>query len=126
VGTARQLVIIVDDDFGIRESLLSLLKTAGHKASVFSSAEEFLQSGVLAAAECVITDVWMPGMDGIELQARIRLARPQLPVIFVSAHDTVELRQRALSGGAMDFLPKPFNGEELLALIRKAFTISQD
>src|SRR5271168_361650 len=97
------IVVAVDDDFRVRESLQSLVESAGYEPVVFSSAEEFLQSGTLIAATCVITDVRMPGMDGIELQRRIRLERPELPVIFISAHNSSEIRQRALDEGAVDF-----------------------
>src|ERR1035438_853409 len=101
---AKQIVVAVDDDFRIRESLESLIESAGYEPVVFSSAEEFLQSGTLTAATCVITDVRMPGMDGIELQRRIKIERPELPVIFISAHNHAEIRQKALDDGAFDFL----------------------
>src|SRR6202051_3819996 len=80
------IVAAVDDDFRIRESIASLLESAGYAPLVFSSAEEFLQSGSLTTATCVITDVRMSGMDGVELQRRIKLERPTLPVILISAH----------------------------------------
>jgi len=76
----RQIVVTVDDDFRVRESIESLVGSAGYAPVAYSSAEEFLRSGTIAAASCVITDVRMPGMDGIELQRRIRLERPKLPV----------------------------------------------
>ena len=88
-----QIVAAVDDDFRVRESLASLVESAGYEPAVFSSAEEFLQSGTLTAATCVITDVRMPGMDGIELQRRIRLERPTyrsflyLPTTVVTRFD---------------------------------------
>ena len=82
--------------------------------------EDFLQSGILASASCLITDARMPGMDGIELQRRVRLKRPKLPVIFISAHNDKETRQRALNGGAIDFLYKPFDGANLLETIYRA------
>jgi len=115
---AIHVVVAVDDDFRVRESLESLVESAGYKSVVFSSAEEFLLSGTLTAATCVITDVRMPGMDGIELQRRIRLARPELPVIFISAHDHDEIRQRALDDGAVGFLYKPFNAADMLEVIQ--------
>ena len=114
------IVVAVDDDFRVRESLQSLIESAGYEPVVFSSAEEFLQSGTLTAAICVITDVRMPGIDGIELQRRIKLERPDSPVIFISAHNHAEIRQKALDDGAFDFLFKPFNAADLLAAIQAA------
>jgi FixJ family two-component response regulator len=118
---ATQIVAAVDDDFRVRESLESLIESAGYEPMVFSSAEEFLQSGTLTAATCVITDVRMPGMDGIELQRRIRLEHPTLPVVFITAHKiSDEIRQQALDEGAVDFLYKPFDAADLLELIQAA------
>jgi len=125
-GDAKHLVVGVDDDFSVRESIKSLVESAGYVAFVFSSAEEFLQSGTLAIANCLIMDVRMPGMDGIELQRRIRLDRPDLPVIFISAHHDDEARQRALDEGAMRFLYKPFDGAELLRTIEAALNDSPE
>ncbi len=119
-GGTKHVVVGVDDDFRVRESVERLVESAGYAHLVFSSAEEFLQSGTLAIANCLITDVRMPGMDGIELQRRIRLDRPDLPVIFISAHQDDEARQRALDEGAVRFLYKPFDGAELLRSIEAA------
>jgi FixJ family two-component response regulator len=119
-GVAKHLVVGVDDDFRLRESLKSLVESAGYAAATYSSAEEFLQSGALAGAACLVTDVRMPGMSGIELQSRIRLERPDLPVIFISAHQDDEARKRALDEGATRFLYKPFDGAELLRTIEAA------
>jgi FixJ family two-component response regulator len=121
----KQIVVAVDDDFRVRESIESLVESAGYAPMLFSSAEEFLRSGTLEEAACVITDVRMPGMDGIELQRHIRLVRPRLPVIFISAHDVSEVRQKAFDEGAVDFLYKPFNGAVLLELIKMALTNAQ-
>jgi FixJ family two-component response regulator len=116
------IVAAVDDDFRVRESVKSLLESSGYAAIVFASAEEFLQSGTLAAAACVIADVRMPGMDGVELQRRIRLERPKLPVILISAHHNPEVRQRAIDEGAVDVLYKPFDAADLLKMIQSAVT----
>jgi FixJ family two-component response regulator len=116
------VVVAVDDDFRVRESIQSLMESAGYASQLFSTAEDFLRSGKLAIAGCVITDVRMPGMDGLELQRRIRLERPTLPVIFISARDDSEIRQTALDEGALDFLQKPFDGAGLLERIRTALT----
>ena len=119
------VVVAVDDDFRVRESIQSLVESAGYAPQLFSSAEEFLNSGTLAIAACVVTDVRMPGMDGIELQRRIRLERPTLPVIFISAFDHSESRTTALNEGAINFLYKPFDAADLLENIRTALTTVQ-
>jgi FixJ family two-component response regulator len=119
------VVVAVDDDFRVRESIQSLVESAGYAPQLFSSAEEFLNSGTLAIAACVVTDVRMPGMDGIELQRRIRLERPTLPVIFISAFDHSESRTTALNEGAINFLYKPFDAADLLENIRAALTTVQ-
>ena len=116
------VVAAVDDDFRIRESIASLLESAGYAPVVFSSGEEFLGSGMLLEATCVITDVRMPGMDGIELQRRIRLERPTLPVILISAHYDADVRQTAIDEGAVDVLYKPFDAADLLKMVRAALT----
>jgi FixJ family two-component response regulator len=123
-GFAKQSVVAVDDDFRVRESIESLVESAGYAPLMFSSAEEFLQSGTLVGAMCLITDVRMPGINGIELQRRIRIERPDLPVIFISAHNDDETRQRAFDEGAASFLYKPFDAGELLEAIRVALANS--
>jgi FixJ family two-component response regulator len=123
-GLGKHIVAAVDDDFRVRESIASLMESAGYTPVVFSSAEEFLQSGTLAAAGCMITDVRMPGMDGLELQRRVRLERPELAVILISAHYDEETRRRALDQGAAGFLNKPFDAAELLGKIELALSES--
>jgi FixJ family two-component response regulator len=123
---ARQTVAVVDDDSRIRESIESLLDSAGYNASLFRSAEEFLQSAEVAETTCLITDVRMPGIDGLELQRRVRLKRPRLPIIFISAHCDDEIRQRALDQGAIGFLYKPFDGADLLSTIGPALNQTDD
>jgi FixJ family two-component response regulator len=117
---AKSIVVGVDDDPRVRQSIESLVESAGYAPLVFSSAEEFLRSGTLAGAACVIADVRMPGIDGIELQRRIRVERPQLPIIFISAYYEDGVRQRAIGGGAMDVLNKPFDADDLLGAIGRA------
>ena len=122
----KQIVLGVDDDSRVREAIESLLDMAGYEALVFSSADELLRSPALAPAACVITDVRMPGMDGIELQRRLKVDYPKLPIIFVSAHFDDEIRQRALDGGAVDFMYKPFDGVDLLCAIDRAVNNSSN
>jgi FixJ family two-component response regulator len=119
-GYVNPVVAAVDDDFRVRESIESLLSSAGFTPSIFASAEEFLESGTIFSAACLITDVRMPGMDGLELQRRVSLDHPGLPVIFVSAHNDDEIRRRAFGQGAAAFLYKPFDAADLLGAIDRA------
>ena len=114
------LVATVDDDRRVRESVQSVLESAGYEAVTFESAEAFLESGVLSSVTCVIADVRLPGMDGTTLQRRIRLDRHQLPVILITAHDDDDVRRQALRDGAVAFLVKPFDGGDLLEHIARA------
>jgi FixJ family two-component response regulator len=117
---ANLLVATVDDDRRVRESVQSVLESAGYEALNFESAETFLLSGALSRVACVIADVRLPGMDGTELQRRIRRERRQLAVIFITAHDDNDIRQRALRDGAAAFLVKPFDGGDLLKHVARA------
>jgi FixJ family two-component response regulator len=115
--SAKHLVIVVDDDSKIRESLESLLKAAEFTVGVFSSAEEVLQSDILARASCLITDVRMPGIHGPELQHLIKRDYPKLPVIFITGHRDEHIKQNAFSDGASFFFYKPFDPKTLLRAI---------
>jgi FixJ family two-component response regulator len=121
----RQTVVVVDDDPRVRQSLQSLLSSAGIEVHVFSSGGQVLESNALADAGCLITDVRMPGMDGWELFRSTAAAHPLLPVIFVTAHQDEEALCRALDGRAFAFLYKPFDGEELLGAVEAAFKSNQ-
>ena len=121
-GLVKPIVAVVDDDPRVRESLESLMASAGLTACVFSRAEDFLRGGGLAAAGCLITDVRMPGMDGVALQRHIRSVRPELPVIFITAHHDDEVERSALAEGAACFLRKPFDAAELLRATRNALS----
>jgi FixJ family two-component response regulator len=117
---ASPIVATVDDDRRVRESVQSVLESAGYEAVTFESAEAFLESGALASVTCVIADVRLPGMDGTELQRRIRRERRQLPVILITAHDDDVVRRQALRDGAVAFLVKPFDGGDLLEHVARA------
>jgi len=119
MAQSSPLVATVDDDRRIRESLRSVLESAGYEAVTFESAEAFLRSGALSQVTCVIADVRLPGMDGTELQRRIRRERGQLPVIFITAHDDDDVRRKALRDGAAAFLVKPFDGGDLVEHIAR-------
>lgn len=114
-GNEQGSVSIVDDDESIRESIRSLLGSVGVTAITFASAEEFLNSGYQDDTSCLILDVRMPGMGGLELQQRLTSAGRRIPIIFITAHASdEEARRRALKGGAIDFLQKPFSEDVLL------------
>ena len=121
---AKPIVAVVDDDPRVRESLESLIESAGFTARVFSLAEEFLRGGQLEVASCLISDVRMPGMNGLDLQRRVRLARPQLPIIFITAHHEDEVERSAFAEGAAFFIRKPFDAAELLRATRLALSKS--
>jgi FixJ family two-component response regulator len=121
---AKPIVAVVDDDPRVRESLESLIESAGLTARVFSQAKDFLRGSHVAATDCLITDVRMPGMDGVALQRHVRSVRPDLPVIFITAHHDDEVERRALAEGAACFLRKPFDAGELLRATRAALNKS--
>jgi FixJ family two-component response regulator len=125
-GHSKPVVAAVDDDGRVRASIQSVLESAGYEAVVFASAEAFLESRVLRQATCLLADVRLPGMDGLELQRRIRRARPQLPIIFITAHDDEHIRQQALQDGAVDFLVKPFDAAQLLDSIEGVASKTDD
>src|SRR5215510_9129667 len=116
------IVVGVDDDIRNREAIESLVESAGFTSLVFPSAEEFLQSDKVLEACCLITDVRMAGIDGLELQRRVRSARPQLPVILISGHEDEEVRRKALEDGAFAFMYKPFDPGHLLAALNEAMS----
>ena len=117
---SNPIVAAVDDDRRVRDSVQSVLESAGYDARPFESGEAFLDSGILSKVACVIADVRLPGIDGIELQSRIRHERPELPIVFVTAHDDDDVRRRAMRDGAIAFMLKPFDGGELLEHIARA------
>jgi FixJ family two-component response regulator len=115
-----KLVAIVDDDDSMRSALQGLLRAVGLPARAFASAEEFLQSGQQHQIACLIADVRMPGMSGLELQAQLNAEGCRIPIIFVTAHDDARVRMQALRAGAVEFLAKPFDDEALLENVRAA------
>jgi FixJ family two-component response regulator len=115
-----KVVAIVDDDEFMRSALQGLLKAAGLPVQAFASAEEFLKSGKEQQTGCLIADIRMPGMSGLELQAKLNAERCRIPTIFITAHGDANLRMQALRAGAAEFLTKPFDDEVLLDNVRAA------
>jgi len=117
---SRRLVVIVDDDDLIRDSLNGLMKAAGFSALTFASAEEFLNSGQQERTACLIADIRMPGMSGLELQSRLSRDNLRIPIIFITAQGDEKMRMQALRAGAVEFLAKPFDDDVLLDSVRAA------
>jgi FixJ family two-component response regulator len=114
------VISIVDDDEAVRLALRSLVRSLGYVSNVFASAEEFLESSHLHETSCLISDVQMPGMNGIELQSRLKRLECSAPVIFVTAFPDERNRTLALEAGAIGFLEKPFEGRAMVQLIQAA------
>jgi len=114
------MVAVVDDDESFRGALQRLLKSAGFHMRTFSSAEDFLKSGQQHDTGCLITDIRMPGMSGLDLQATLNADHCPIPTIFITAHGDEKLRLQAMRGGAVKFLAKPFDDAILLESVRTA------
>jgi FixJ family two-component response regulator len=115
-----KVVAIVDDDEAVRVALEGLLRSAGLTARAFQSAEEFIGSGQQRQIACLIADIRMPGMSGLELQAKLNAEHCRIPIVFITAHGDAQMRMQALRAGAVEFLAKPFNDEALLETVRAA------
>jgi FixJ family two-component response regulator len=118
-GNSRS-VAVVDDDELMRGALQGLLEQAGFEARAFASAEEFLESNELHHVSCLIADIRMPGMSGLDLQARLNADEIRIPIIFITAHGNERVRMQALRSGAVELLAKPFDSEVLLETVRAA------
>ena len=118
-GEAK-LVAIVDDDDLMRSALQGMLKSVGLRSRAFASAEEFLASGLQRQTACLIADIRMPGMSGLELQARLNAEHCRIPTIFITAHGDTRMRMQALRAGAVDFMAKPFDDAVLIESVRAA------
>jgi FixJ family two-component response regulator len=116
----HKVVAIVDDDDAVRVALEGLLRSAGLTARAYDSAEEFIRSGQQSQVSCLIADIRMPGMSGLELQAKLNSENCKVPIVFITAHGDAQMRLQALRAGAVEFLAKPFNDEVLLETVRAA------
>jgi FixJ family two-component response regulator len=118
LGLQAALIAIVDDDPWVRKSLERLIKSEGFRTETFASAEDFIRAGDHRETACLILDLRLPGMSGLELQHRLVIDNDHLPIVFVSAHDEPETRYEAMKAGAIAFLSKPFNDEALVDAVR--------
>jgi FixJ family two-component response regulator len=119
------IVFVVDDDVSVRESLESLIRCEGWQPQTFCSADEFLHHPRAVTASCLVLDLTLPGLNGLELQERIAVDRSDMPIIFISGYGDVPKTVRAMKAGAVEFLTKPFNDNDLLSAIRQAIQRSQ-
>ena len=118
--TARRIVAVIDDDESVRTALKELLRSVGLPAQAFASAEDFLKSGQQRDTGCLIADIRMPGMSGLELQAKLNADHIRVPTIFITAHGDEKMRMQALRAGAVEFLAKTFDDDALLERVRAA------
>jgi len=121
-----QMVSIVDDDPHAREGIKELVESLGYKAVAFVSAQDFLQSGAIAKTACLITDLQMPGLNGLELQEKLQAQGYRTPIILITAYPNENHRRRAMSAGAIGFLSKPFEEQSLLECLTIAMKRPHD
>jgi FixJ family two-component response regulator len=116
------IVYVIDDDAGIRSALGRLFRSVGLRAELFTSANEFLQSKLPRVPSCLVLDVRLPGLSGFDLRAELSKAHVHIPIIFITAHGDIPMSVRAMKGGAIDFLTKPFRDQDLLDSVTAAIT----
>ena len=122
---ATPIVFVVDDDISVRESLESLIRCAGWQPEIFASAQEFLSRPRALTPSCLVLDVSLPGLNGLELQKRIAADRIDMPIIFITGHGDVPMTVQAMKAGAVEFLTKPFGDDVLLSAIGNAIERSR-
>lgn len=122
-GQGKKLIAIVDDDKSVQSALEDLIEAEGLSPKCFGSAEEFLESGLLRDVACLITDIRMPGMSGLDLQTRLKADGYKTPIIFITAHGDARVRIQAMREGAVEFLMKPFDDHVLLDRVRVALEV---
>ena len=125
-GLAPGVISIIDDDESIRAGIRALLRSVGYEVQTFASAELFLESGNFRQTGCIVLDVRMPGMGGLELQRRLNAAPSRVPIIFVSGHDDYGSRKRAIDAGAVDFFRKPFDAAVFVAAVKSALSRGEE
>jgi FixJ family two-component response regulator len=125
MATAKPIVFIVDDDAWVRESLETLIRDEGLQPETFASAQEFLDRPRVFTPSCLVLDISLPGLNGLELQKRVAAERTDMPIIFLTGHGDIPMSVGAMKAGAVEFLTKPFNDEVLLTAIRQALERSR-
>jgi FixJ family two-component response regulator len=122
---ATPIVFVVDDDISVRESLELLIRSEGWQPETFASAQEFLAHPRMLVPSCLVLDVSLPGLNGLDLQKRVAVERSDMPIIFITGYGNVPMTVQAMKAGAVEFLTKPFSDDVLLSAIRNAIERSQ-
>jgi len=125
MATAKPIVFVVDDDVWVRESLESLIQDQGWQPETFASAQEFLDRPRTLTPSCLVLDISLPGLNGLELQKRVAVERTDMPIIFITGHGDIPMSVGAMKAGAVEFLTKPFKDEVLLTAIQQALERSR-
>ena len=125
MSNATSIVFVVDDDISVRESLELLIRSEGWQPETFSSAQRFLSHPRAPVPSCLVLDISMPGLNGLELQKRVAAEHPDVPIIFITGHGDVPKTVQAMKAGAVEFLTKPFNDDVLLSAVRQALERSR-
>jgi FixJ family two-component response regulator len=118
--TSKATVLVVEDDESVRRALANLFQSVGLEVMLFGSASEMLQSGLPASASCLVLDVRLPGLSGLDFQAELAKTNTHIPIIFMSGHGDIPMTVRAMKGGAIDFLTKPFRDQDMLDAVSAA------
>jgi FixJ family two-component response regulator len=116
----RQVICVVEDDPSVRAGLSSLLRSVGHDVAEFDSAAAFLKDGFHAAVGCLVLDIRLPGMSGLQFQEQLSRTGSRIPIVFITGHGDVEMSVKAMKGGAVDFLQKPFRDQDMLDAVAAA------
>lgn len=124
-GTAEKIVFVIDDDAAVRETLSSLFRSVGSRVEVFGSAHEFLKSKPPEVVSCLVLDVRLPGVSGLDFQAELADAGIRIPIIFMTGHGDIPMSVKAMKAGAIDFLAKPFRDQDILDAVTKALERDQ-
>lgn len=123
---SNPIVFVVDDDLAIREALSSLIRSVGFRVDTFTSAADFLQHPMPATPSCLVLDVRLPGLSGMDLQRELKTNARQMPIIFITGHGDIPMSVQAMKAGAVEFLPKPFRDQDLLDAIQEAIKLDRE
>jgi FixJ family two-component response regulator len=122
----QPVVLVIDDDAGLRDALSSLFRSVGLQVKTYASAAEFLQSKLPDGPSCMVLDVRLPGLSGLDFQAELAKANIRIPIVFMTGHGDIPMTVRAMKAGAVEFLPKPFRDQDMLDAVQAGLEIDRD